>query len=96
MQTRFKLLATAAVVGSMAIAAVPSTSQADPSFGAVCSALGLPSSTSPISLGALGGITLTTCSSAVLGGNPCPVGTIPVSIPVPGVININGNLCLGL
>jgi len=77
----------------MAVAAVPSPSQAD-TFSSTCSALGLPSSTTPISLGALGGVTLTLCSAAVVNPDPCPQGTTPLVLGYPGCCNLNTRLCL--
>lgn len=93
MQLKIKVLATAAVIGTMAVAALPSSSQAD-TFSTACSALGLPSSTTPISLGALGGVTLTLCSAAVVNPDPCPAGTTPLVVAVPGVLNLDTHICL--
>jgi hypothetical protein len=92
-----KLLATVAAVGTMAIAAVPATSQAAPGdFSGACSALGLPSATTPINLGALGSVTITTCTAAVLGSDPCPGPSIPLNTLLPGLLSLKGNICVGI
>lgn len=97
MKRTTKVLATVAAVAVMGLAAVPSPSQAEPGeFNAVCSALGLPSSTTPISLGALGSVTVTTCTAAIFGPDPCPGPPIPVNLSIPGILNLKASLCLTL